>query len=317
MSKEWGFQALTNVWTGSAARNSKFLVNTGLLGSIRWWFEVLVRGLGGYACDPTNKDVRCKDADDHCVVCELFGCTDWARKFRFEVRDNLNEIQTMGIMKDDLFSLHFTTLRQPIGDEGWTLLDATLRLIEKYGAIGGKTIFKPTDEENRKPSVERYRRGEIHHQDFGLIKKIYGPRIQPVGFTKLTEYISSFRCLKGPPGGFAWASLRNFWFVNDRHLSRQNANHSTFNKIIGRPLPKSQAADKAYDSWLSGGIGKSKKVFSFENPKRTFGFVRELSDLPGMKAALQAPDVWPAAGWSFLKYAEIIKDLFPDQGGAS
>jgi CRISPR-associated protein Cmr1 len=30
--------------------------------------------------------------------------------------------------------------------EEWCLLNATFRLISEYGAIGGKTIFKPSDE---------------------------------------------------------------------------------------------------------------------------------------------------------------------------
>ncbi len=37
---------------------------------------------------------------------------------------------------------------RPIRDEEWCLLDATLRLIAEYGAIGGKTVFKPSDEPN-------------------------------------------------------------------------------------------------------------------------------------------------------------------------
>ncbi len=27
---------------------------TGLLGSLRWWYETVVRALGGWACDPTE-----------------------------------------------------------------------------------------------------------------------------------------------------------------------------------------------------------------------------------------------------------------------
>ncbi|WP_394296503.1 hypothetical protein [Methanobacterium formicicum] len=29
------------------------------MGSLRWWYESIVRGLSGYACDPaSNKDVN-------------------------------------------------------------------------------------------------------------------------------------------------------------------------------------------------------------------------------------------------------------------
>ena len=44
-----------------------------------WWYEALIRSLGGSACDPTK--TKCNQ-EAHCVVCELFGCTGWSRKFR-------------------------------------------------------------------------------------------------------------------------------------------------------------------------------------------------------------------------------------------
>lgn len=83
------FKTLTPIWTGNAERESTQLRETGIIGSLRWWYESLVRGLGGYACDPTS-DNRCPDKDgNHCDACELFGCTGWARKFIFHT-ENLN-----------------------------------------------------------------------------------------------------------------------------------------------------------------------------------------------------------------------------------
>ncbi|BCP67181.1 type III-B CRISPR module RAMP protein Cmr1 [Thermus thermophilus] len=76
--KEWKLKALTNIWTGDNKGKGDRLVPTGLMGSLRWWFEVLVRGLGGKACDPTAENVRCPNKDKephkaghHCVVCVL------------------------------------------------------------------------------------------------------------------------------------------------------------------------------------------------------------------------------------------------------
>jgi CRISPR-associated protein Cmr1 len=142
--------ALTPIWTGDANRQGDRLITTGLLGSIRWWFEVLVRGLGGSACDPTQDGNRCPDADKkphmpghHCVACELFGCTGWARKFRFEVLDNNGngKVKTSQIKKGEIFKLRFTPLRS-VRPEEWALLNLTLRLIAKYGALGGKTKLR-------------------------------------------------------------------------------------------------------------------------------------------------------------------------------
>jgi CRISPR-associated protein Cmr1 len=69
----------------------------GLLGSLRWWYEGLIRGHGAYACDPTDNH-RCEYKEDKkdgpgarrraierlCPACRLFGCTSWRRRFRFE-----------------------------------------------------------------------------------------------------------------------------------------------------------------------------------------------------------------------------------------
>jgi len=149
----WKLRALTPIWTGNVNQRSDRFVPTGLMGSLRWWFEVLVRGLGGHACDPTaNNGVRCPDNNKephepghHCVVCELFGCTEWARKFRLMVVDENGRVIQDQIQAGQAFVLRFIPLR-PIQEEEWCLLDATLRLIADYGAIGGKTVLKPSEE---------------------------------------------------------------------------------------------------------------------------------------------------------------------------
>lgn len=75
---------LTPLWTGDAERKLSTLRETGIIGSLRWWYEALIRGLGETACDPTNSKEKC-NGENHCDACELFGCTGWARKFRLEV----------------------------------------------------------------------------------------------------------------------------------------------------------------------------------------------------------------------------------------
>ncbi len=214
-AKEWKLKALTPVWTGDANQKADRLIPTGLMGSIRWWFEVLVRGLGGKACDPTS-DVRCPDKDGrHCVVCELFGCTGWARKFRLMVlKEDQNQIQA-----GDTFILRFIPLRH-IQEEEWCLLDATLRLIAEYGAIGGKTVFKPSDEQNRQ--------NERHHQDFGLV----AIEPHPGGLNCSQEAVKAYVSVNNPrwrtgfhDEDFSWASLQNFWCVKERYLAREIARH--------------------------------------------------------------------------------------------
>lgn len=140
---------LTPIWTGDADRKNSTLRETGIIGSLRWWYEALIRGLDGNACDPTN--TKC-DGQNHCDACELFGCTGWARKFRLETSFNytIPEVwigtreernkrylkrKVDGLMSDGSIELTFIPLKDINKDE-WVLLNSTLKVIENYGAIG-------------------------------------------------------------------------------------------------------------------------------------------------------------------------------------
>ncbi|RLC75505.1 MAG: type III-B CRISPR module RAMP protein Cmr1, partial [Chloroflexi bacterium] len=46
-------KTLTPLWTGGADRNSDRPRETGLIGSMRWWYEGIVRGMGGRVCNAT------------------------------------------------------------------------------------------------------------------------------------------------------------------------------------------------------------------------------------------------------------------------
>jgi CRISPR-associated protein Cmr1 len=268
---------------------------------------VLVRGLNGNACDPT--DTKCEDRN-HCVVCELFGCTGWARKFRFEVLDENSGTKTDQIKQNQTFSLCFTPLR-PILVEEWIILDATLRLIVEYGAIGGKTVFKPTDESSRA--------SKLHHKDYGLVQMLTPQQYDGTGRDDLGKYLSKWRKLNH--GEFAWASLEHFWCVNGKYLRREDNNKSTFNQVLGRQEAKNQGQQLATRNdgiagWLAGSQQESKKVFSFKDPARTFGFVKPgLIDFNIMKGRLT--NAWGQNGWDFLAGDKIIDQLFAGKGDRS
>jgi len=140
---------LTPIRTGNEHRKYDTLRETGLIGSLRWWYEALIRGLGGSACDPTSS--KC-DRKNHCDACELFGCTGWARKFRLEVQNENN----------DKMILKFVELR-PIKDIEWALLNKTLKIIEEHGAMGGKIaepnygLIKIEQNDLEKYAIENYK----------------------------------------------------------------------------------------------------------------------------------------------------------------
>ncbi|MDL1970439.1 MAG: type III-B CRISPR module RAMP protein Cmr1 [Candidatus Desulfofervidaceae bacterium] len=89
-------QTLTPVWTGNVERKCKDLRLTGLLGSLRWWFEALVRGMGYKACDSTGEKCELKlekptdlqsITQKLCPACFLFGTTGWKKRFWVGVED--------------------------------------------------------------------------------------------------------------------------------------------------------------------------------------------------------------------------------------
>jgi len=82
---------LTPLWTGGAdGRSDSGLHITGIMGSLRWWYEVLVRGIGGRVCNMNNPCIYDKQKEPYqglCDVCRLFGATGWARRFKLIVRE--------------------------------------------------------------------------------------------------------------------------------------------------------------------------------------------------------------------------------------
>ncbi len=295
-------QALTDIWTGDAdtaqSKQANRLVPTGLVGSIRWWFEVLVRGLGGAPCDPSANQKACLN-EQHCVVCELFGCTGWARKFRFDVRDAQGAVITSKLTKNTTFHLRFTPLRA-VKDEEWALLELTLRLISDFGALGGKTVLKPSAQNNK-----------VQHADFGLVRW-FGTASATHTRDRLASYVST-RTKKPSVPDAAWASCEHMWFVDGKHLTRTSDTASSFNKVLGRPEAKSSSAHD--DSWRAGRQGVSKKVFSFKAPARTFGFVQQTSELETTRDELRAIWSMPATGDWFVSGEALLSRLFPPPVG--
>jgi len=98
-------ETLTPIWTGGLDGKSDQLHITGILGSLRWWYEVLVRSVGGHACDPTTHTCIYDHDKLHnglCDVCLIFGTTGWARRFKLVVIENTLVIGSLiQFMADD------------------------------------------------------------------------------------------------------------------------------------------------------------------------------------------------------------------------
>ncbi len=98
-------QTLTPIWTGGASGLPDRLHETGLIGSLRFWYEVISRSLTDRVCDPVGGgcqfDTRAYERARRtglpdgqalaqgiqtlCPVCFLFGATGWRRLFQLQV----------------------------------------------------------------------------------------------------------------------------------------------------------------------------------------------------------------------------------------
>lgn len=106
------YRALTPIYTGDRKIQVDRLHETGFHGSMRWWLEALIRGVGGLALDPTeqanNFDAKqyvdqygalTRDTFDHtdrlraCGLddaSQVYGATGWRRRFRLVVQNRNN-----------------------------------------------------------------------------------------------------------------------------------------------------------------------------------------------------------------------------------
>lgn len=102
-------KTLTPLWTGGVDGTCDRLHETGIIGSLRWWYEVIVRGLGGMACNavsdprcPTKVKVGTSEKQVWCVACDLFGCTGWGRRFRLRLAEDGTQVYAQRDQRDQI-----------------------------------------------------------------------------------------------------------------------------------------------------------------------------------------------------------------------
>ena len=144
----------TPVWTGDIDTKSSLLQSTGIIGSLRWWTEAILRGMGKCSCDPAS-DERCpkeiNDQKHYCASCLIFGATGMRRLFRLELNGgtkvfdgralnikpdgrNRGWYLGSGLMGD--IKLNIVPLDESF-DESLVLVPLTVAA--KWGGIGAKT----------------------------------------------------------------------------------------------------------------------------------------------------------------------------------
>lgn len=83
---------LTPLFTGNENGFSEELRPSGVIGSLRWWYEALLRGMGMMACGPAVTDagnMNCR-GKKRCAACQLFGCNGWRGRFILHIEEVQN-----------------------------------------------------------------------------------------------------------------------------------------------------------------------------------------------------------------------------------
>ena len=300
-------KTLTPLWTGDINGECSKIKETSIIGSLRWWYEAIVRGLDGYACNPAsqNKEDRCRlDYDKFskavdsgkrtqetldeqiCPVCQLFGCTGWSRRFRLEIEELDKEcFDRWGLKKNNRFSLNITEIKN-IGEKHKWIFKNTLKIIEKYGAIGGRTTRKPQKSKIGMPyGLIRLECNEIERwgstQEIGSIK----------------NWLSSNKKELGRENNAAWFDLKWYWNISGICLYRKKMNKllrlkETYRNHKKRVEPEKDTDKDEFLNFLRGKIGESKKIFSFGNEQfeiepRIFGYVRNEEEMKKIKKMIK------------------------------
>ncbi len=144
-------EVITPIWTGNKTGEMDRIRETGIIGSIRWWFEIIVRGLGYEVCD-INSENKCslKKGDNPkeklCPVCYLFGTTGWKRRFSLY-------IDTDQYKKKIPYTVELNFIIEKDKEIYFPVIKAILFLMADLGGIGAKNqkghgIFKLVTEED-------------------------------------------------------------------------------------------------------------------------------------------------------------------------
>lgn len=256
------FRTMAPIWTGGVDRESGQARETGLAGSLRWWYEALVRGMGGYACDPTADDDRCLFNDsvfrttddveeglhDVCATCRLFGCTGWKAKFNLYLTNGQGRMPVALDRPDTPFQMRFVLVK-PLSDEEQWLLARTLKLIGDYGSMGGRTPLKPPNQ-----------------PDYGLVQMVENIPAPEIGREEVVRWMEELRARSADMQRRQAAQPREiprldlFFFNNDHWLDLQAINSLLRTDPTG---------------FLAGRVGVSKKIFSFQVGGRFWGYTAD------------------------------------------
>jgi CRISPR-associated protein Cmr1 len=296
-------ETLTPLWTGGVESHMDSLHQTGIIGSLRWWYEAMVRGLGHSACDPTSHE-----SEETCPVCSLFGQTGEKRKF-------IINIDSSGEMLWD--SPHYNLNIRPYGRRrGWFLppgfvgtldlrlygesnsVDQVASLIQwlsRWGSIGAKSQLGYGVIRVLETSTT------IKPINCGLLGGIELNRPYE-NFPDLRTF-TFFRFQFTPDDKQWWKTMRDFqYLMKDGNNARIIENLARKDMIPVSPLLKNYFRYRK--DWKSAGI-----------PKWLFGTIegdKRHKSKVHFSWAYRVQDHWEVRGWAWLPYGARSRYFYND-----
>ncbi len=280
---------------------------TGILGSLRWWYEAIVRGLGGSACDPTehtcnfdsdkyrrseaaNERQRLRDAG-LCDVCQVFGATGWRRRFKLEVvKDNTTAIWSP---PDKMLNI-----RPPGRQRGWylppgrmgsftlrfigegralSLVAALLLFLEKWGNLGAKPqlgygVFSIENRDEVQKCAKKWQWQVLGNK----APSDRLPDLRRFGFFK-------YRFAPSQPGW--WSEVPGLAYVA-RHIQPLVSRH----RVV--PVSPALKNEWRFRQWQKS-WGDARDIFGTLRPDRKHSRV-------AVSWAYAQEDSWEVKGWAWL-----------------
>lgn len=296
-------RTLTPLWTGGVEGYMDSLHETGIIGSLRWWYEAMVRGLGYSVCDPISRE-----SEKTCPVCSLFGQTGKKRRFNINIdsngemlwddpRNSLN-IRPYGRRRGWFLPPGFVgTIDLKLHGESNSIsqISSLTQWLSRWGSIGAKsqlgygfikvlqtsTIIRPINQ--------------------GLLSGIE-PSRSYWDFPDLRAF-TFFRFQFTPDDNQWWRTIRDFqYLMRDENKARIIENLARKDMIPVSPLLKNYFRYRK--NWKSAGI-----------PKWLFGTIegdkRQKSKVH-FSWAYRVYDHWEVKGWAWLPYGARSRYFYND-----
>lgn len=288
----------TPLWTGGI-NGMDCIHESGIIGSLRWWYETIVRGSGHYACDPaSHKDER------ECPVCSLFGHTGQKRKFSLSIESkskpvwdssNLN-IRPYDRTRGWFLPPGFTgTMEIELHGQNReiTRIASLIQWLSQWGTIGAKSqlgygVFEVSESSAVIESINLDMNGIEENQPSEL------PDLRTFTFFKF-HFI--------PHDERWWRTIRDYQYMMK---NKENAgileNLAKESMLPVSPLLKNYFRYKK--EWKSFGI-----------PKWLFGTVegdKRQKSRVSFSWAYRVEDHWEVRGWAWLPYGIKSRYFYHD-----